>query len=215
MIRMRPLSALFVSAAFAICCCAGIAIRCAAAADHQDMHYADISGALCRASSFAHGFLHGYEDGFHEADQNVQLGRIYRMPGLGKEMAPTHPSFTPDGVHRELFMRGYRAGFEDGYSDSVSGREFRAVEYLRSVAGGVTPVHMNRIFDGGFADGFKAGVGSEHAMTIDYVAGYCRGVQKQDPEQYCAGYSRGFEVGFASSHTAPAGTTTTAAAGSR
>jgi hypothetical protein len=195
---------------------------CVAAADHQDMHYADQAGPLCRASSFAHGFLHGYEEGFHEADQNVQLGRIYRTPALAKSTPPTHVP-VPQGADRKLFKNGYKLGFSDGYSDGVSGREFRAIEYLRSVATGITPAQFSNAFDVGFADGFKAGRASPQPMPIGYVSSYCRNARgrakkhsgREDDQPYCNGYGRGFMMGYASGHNAPTGTVSATAAGSQ
>src|SRR5437899_8259795 len=94
------------------------AATCAAAPrdpDNDARHASDAAAALFRRSTFAHAYAHGYEAGFHAADQDVQLGRApmnLNSRQAEKEMSP--PS-RPANCDRKLYTSGYRQGFRAGY----------------------------------------------------------------------------------------------------
>ena len=175
----------------------------ASAAD-SDSHMNDQSGPLCARSSFAHGYLHGYEDGFHEADQDIHMGRgNASMPPPQKAWRAGKSA--PDG-DRASFRKGYTQGYSAGFNDGISGRGFRAISELRIAAADLEAPSLASPpaigFDRGFATGYTAGrlYTAKNAAPIhdfNYVMGYCLASAGGNPGPgYCDAYTRGFRVGY-------------------
>ena len=79
----------------------------AAAQQATDPHFAvPRISAIVRQSVFAHGYLHGYEEGFHLADVDIQMGRKAR------EVSKIKRAKNLAGYRREF---GPRSSFESGY----------------------------------------------------------------------------------------------------
>ena len=181
-----------------------VAALCSAA-NHRalDVHTQDGAAVLYQRSSFAHGYLHGYEDGFHAADQNLQLG--HTANGIksrldAHDLAPR--SRMPEG-DPGLYAMGYRQGAEAGYADGIGEREFRAIRELRLAADGLDTATPAQHFDRGFADGYAAGrtQGARNEYTVSdfsYVGAYCRDHLRTaaTPDSYCDAYTRGYRMGF-------------------
>jgi hypothetical protein len=169
-----------------------------------DTHYSDRAGALYHISCFAHGYLHGYEDGFHIADQNIQMGRIYHADyrDVLKSLHNVKPRKVAGIADRDLFVRGYRAGLAAGYKEGVSGHEFHAISNLRELSTGIGELKWDRSFDSGFADGYLAGGASEltQAPTRDAALQRCEVSPRAKRGQYCEGYVRGLHLGFTDAH---------------
>ena len=99
----------------------------AAAGNAPDDHYlAARTSALVHKSVFIHGYLHGYELGFHLADIDLQMGRGVRDLGKCKEGRDA-VGFRREFGDKRLFEFGYREGVRVGYADGISGRSFRAI----------------------------------------------------------------------------------------
>ena len=166
----------------------------------DDAHMTDAAAALYQRSAFAHGYLHGYEQGFHLADLDIQLGHL--LPGV-----KAHHDERPDSHYRAaygdktLFHQGFKLGMRAGYADSISGHEFRAISGLRKAADGLAASaaskHFDRAFYEGFLSGERQGVADPHLLT-DFapVSSACLQQHAKTGEQYCDGFARGFQLGY-------------------
>ncbi len=168
-----------------------------------DQHLDDRAGVLYQRSAFAHGYLHGYEDGFHEADQDLHMGHLLPGVTVHRERRDTQSSYRLEFGDRNLFMKGYREGLRAGYDDGVAGREFRAIDDLRAAADGLDPNRNAMHFDRGFADGYAGGrqqTATQNVTSIDfsYVGSWCREQLKhnESSDQYCDAYTRGYRLGY-------------------
>ena len=142
--------------------------------------------------------MHGYEEGFHSGDLDVQLGRSPRDPSsLDPYRHPTaeyHPQFGP----KPSFKDGFHDGFLAGYSDAVHMQPFRAVKSLREAASGLaSDVKEPREFDKGFREGYEhgrlQGAGdARDSAAMDPISPPCLGL----PTAYCDGYARAFNMGY-------------------
>jgi len=175
----------------------------AAADDDCAFHTKDSSAALFARSAFAHGYLHGYEQGFHSADQDIHTGHTYLLPVLRSTERKLRSSYRTDFGDRALYMAGFREGARAGYDDGVAGRAFRAIGPLRSAATGLISAPHDHNFDRAFADGYFAGrsFGRSDAQPItdfNFVGAICR-ASRQSPNHgadYCDAYARGYQVGY-------------------
>ena len=181
-------------------------------ADHKpDVHLSDAAAPLYAHSSFAHGYIHGYEDGFHTADQDVQFGRLNR--GVRRKMTG-HPDNNIETADHGSFRKGYEQGFSAGYRDSAAGREFRAVAALREAAAALQLQNTGAndpAFDHAFREGYLAGQTYARRFPkpitdFNYVAAYCaahvKGMRsvadrEKPPQSECPVYTQGFRIGYA------------------
>jgi hypothetical protein len=161
--------------------------------------------SILPSSAFAHGYMHGYEDAFHMADVDLQMGnRTARLPEETREYKKGTAGYLPIFGRRDRYRSGYRTGFRLGYSDALSGREFRAFEAARVSAVGMDPVQTPDVdFDEGFLDGYKAGVHQRASDprpvdNFDFVLPHCTGStgKRARAQQYCDGYARGYRLGY-------------------
>lgn len=170
-----------------------------------DPHMNDAASPLYSRSAFAHGYLHGYEQGFHLADLDIQMGHL--LPGVEVKRGDRDrdPHYRPAYGDKTLFVAGFKLGMRAGYADSIGGIAFRAVSEMRQAATGLDPTGEAGTFDRGVYDGFlngeRQGAGDAH-VTAGFagVTSSClaqRPDQKEDSRQYCDGYSRGFQLGYA------------------
>ena len=168
------------------------------------------TGLLYSNSGFAHGFLHGYERGFHAGDLDFQMGRTIRFPGKFKEYQQSARDYNPDFGSKKLFDDGYKAGFSRGYTDAISGLEFRVFDDAQSSAAGlneILPSTRRQHFDEGFAGGFRSSQlknAPVQAMSADYLQEYCRKTSSGPYAlEYCSGFSRGYILGASSPRDLP------------
>jgi hypothetical protein len=156
-------------------------------------------------SVFAHGYIHGYEQGFHNGDIDLQMGRSYRDVKSQQEYKKPVGYFSQFG-DKHLFDAGYRAGFLVGYTDCLAGRNFRAVQLLnRPYQGQFTKesVHFDANFDRAFRDGYETG--QRQGLADGRVsevsrpdASACR-IQtghSSEQEDYCAAFRDGYQLGY-------------------
>jgi hypothetical protein len=164
----------------------------------QERHLGTSPAAdLFARSAFAHGYMHGYEEGFHGGDLDVQLGREPRnpasLPGF-KKLDCYQKDFGP---HAQ-FKAGYEDGFRAGYSDAVRFQPFRAAGSLKEAAQGLTNVKRDRAaFDDGFRQGYEAGrqqgaSDGRDAALDNPIVPPCLGL----PADYCEAFHRAFVVGY-------------------
>jgi hypothetical protein len=195
---------------FALSLCLGAAF--AVSAQAQDLHLRETGSAVVLSrSTFAHGYRHGYEEGYHVGNTDISLGTMPRVKLTAVRRLKL--GYSPQFGSRHVFEQGFHAGLKAGYGDGYSGRAFRAVDSLRSVAGSLEEArspadpqfaYFDEGFFSGYNDGFERG-GSDQSSTaqVDFHLVGCsnfhpateRDLSAQ--ESYCEGYRRGFAVGHA------------------
>jgi hypothetical protein len=170
-------------------------------------HLESDRGPLYQRSAFAHGYIHGYETGFHVGNQDLQLARGTRDISKSDDYRQAKEESRGEFGPREAFRAGYRDGLVVGYTDATSGHSFRAVDEAR-IAGSRLEVSKqqandhqeNARFELGFMDGYTAGAlqgvgdGRNHSPYRANQAECGKGTALG--ESYCAGYSRGFGFGY-------------------
>jgi flagellar biosynthesis/type III secretory pathway protein FliH len=181
---------------------AGLLLVCTTVLFAQERHLGTSPGAgLFTRSVFAHGYMHGYEEGFHGGDLDVQLGRDARDPGSlpsYKKLDCYHKDFGPQAQ----FKAGFEDGFRAGYSDAVRLRPFRAMASLKEAAQGLTELPQaakkeKLSFDDGFREGYRTGRrqgasdGRDSAASTPIVPP-CLGL----PDEYCQAFGRAFLIGY-------------------
>lgn len=157
----------------------------------DDAHWnGDSAAPLYHLSVFAHGFIHGYEDGFRIADAVYQLG----MPAASLDSYPQYKTATShyDNSYgpKDHFKTGYREGFRAGYGDSLQNRRFRAVDAARDSAAGLS-LSPGSAFDAGFEGGFRAAsvaAVEDAVLPCDAQAANNQRIVKAG---YCEGFARG------------------------
>lgn len=158
-------------------------------------------GALFLDSAFAHGYRHGYDQGFHLADLDIHMGRTAQQMTKHDFRQAGHEYNNSFG-NKARFQQGYEAGLTAGYADGFAGREYKASERAKLAASGLAdalPPSRREYFDEGFAGGY-ASAHTESVpptgMTLGYVEQYCQDkLLGGHPAEYCSGFSRGFIFG--------------------
>src|SRR5437868_3557115 len=77
------------------------------------------TGALFSNSAFAHGYRHGYDEGFHVGDLDIHMGRSARLIMKAGEFRQPGREYNDAFGSKQLFHEGYQAGFHSGYSDAL------------------------------------------------------------------------------------------------
>ncbi len=169
----------------------------------------DQARELYRRSVFAHGYMHGYEDGFHLGDFDLQTGHNSRDLRQVKQFREAKSGYQRAFGNPEEFRTAYRLGFSMGYGDAMAGREFRAVRAVRRAAHGlIDPPHpgpgTSISFDRGFGQGYESGkVHGEVAgrKQASYNSSPSACVASAHPpaglsQDFCDGYARGYLLGY-------------------
>ena len=158
-------------------------------------------GALFLDSAFAHGYRHGYDQGFHLADLDVHMGRLAQQL-TKRESRQASREFNSSFGNKSRFEQGYQAGLSAGYDDGFAGREYQASERAKLAASGLAdalPPSRRQYFDEGFAGGYASARAQSvlsKAMSLDYLEQYCQEkLLDTHPPEYCSGFSRGFIFG--------------------
>jgi flagellar biosynthesis/type III secretory pathway protein FliH len=175
-------------------------------AQSHDWHL--LSRDLFVKSTFAHGYIHGYEEGFHNGDLDMQMGRNFRdVKCHEKFKKPTgfKDGFGPKGIYED----GYRKGYLVGYVDSFEGRNFRAIALLReSVEPGPnrSVSQVDREYDSAFRQGYDAGQTKglqdgrstviEAAGSVSCQESLARGGTGEPRTDYCEAYRNGYQLGY-------------------
>lgn len=159
------------------------------------------TGALFLDSAFAHGYRHGYDEGFHLADLDIHMGRA-AQPMTKHDFRQAGHEYNSSFGSKARFQQGYQAGLSAGYADGFAGLDYQATERTKLAASGLAdalPPSRREYFDEGFAGGYAS---AHHesvppkGMTLDYVEQYCHEkLPGSHPPEYCSGFSRGFIFG--------------------
>jgi hypothetical protein len=185
------------------------------ARDAKDRNYVEDSfaAALYSSSVFIHGYVHGYEDGFHNADVDIQMAHGFRdvsaMPDYKK--VGDCPANTGE---KSVYERGFRQGFRVGYVDGMSGRSFRAVRSLRVAMAGLSTGEWNQrrreSFEMGVQEGYYAGQSEglhdgRTAAAFRRMEPGCTALDQNAPAAkdaaYCDGFRRAFSIGYSDGYT--------------
>ena len=142
----------------------------------------DAAHELYAVSALAHGHRHGYEEGFHIADQDVHMGRNARA--LGRSCKPCRPQgYRSDFGDKSLYERGFELGFRAGYDDSYNQREFRPTAEILSA-------QLADFQDQNLRDGYREGLASRAEISASHnIVQECRA--KGSNGRYCDGYVLG------------------------
>ena len=192
-----------------------------------DPHYAaSRTSAITHKSAFVHGYLHGYEAGFHLADLDIQMG-LGVLGILKRKEARVVAGYRREFGNKHSFESGYREGVSVGYGDGISGRAFRAVSELDAIGTGAM-VAMDDLpdasFDSGFAAGYKLGQRQglqdgrrEETFTSPLPACPPQPAEVPNQQTFCTAYIGGYRVGYADGFTnvARRGTTQAEARGEK
>ncbi len=152
-----------------------------------------------------HGYMHGYEQGFHAADLDLQMTHDPADPTQMKAYRSLTGYESAFG-DKHFFENGYHKGFVVGYADGMSERQFRAEGELRALAQALPDGDdkPSKVFDTGFSAGYGDGV--QHGLRDGRVGmafmetgaecqeGYLGSSRRGD--EYCSGYLRGYRLGY-------------------
>lgn len=166
---------------------------------------------IVRQSTFVHGYLHGYEEGFHLGDFDLQMGKIER--GEYGVKCPTK-GYRKDFGPKPMYESGFQQGFAVGYADAASGRSFRAIENVVAATAPATA-----------ASGTRESAGFDRGMMFGYLAGQHQGLDDARRESraqpspscpirngnsepvFCAAFAQGFQIGYSDGFVNQAKTT--------
>jgi len=188
------------------------AVSLLAQAQPPDYHVtADPFHATYGRSAFLHGHRHGYEDGYHAADQDLHLGRQpqifkpkFRVPKL---------AYRSEYGSKASFRHGYEAGYIAGYSDSYIGRQFNhPPEQIAAVPEKAPNAPQQQLqasttsatdtdFDSGVYEGYRSAVADQanfelHLGLAQYAEDFCRQkLIRGAVNGFCTGYGSGFVLG--------------------
>ena len=179
---------------------AGLLVFCTTVLAAQDRHVGnEFAGTLYARSAFAHGYIHGYEAGFHSGDLDVQLARGEREPSSIPSFKKSCVGYQGGAGPKESFRAGFENGFRAGYSDAIHWTSFRAIKSLGEASTGLIAVdsRVARRFDQGFREGYEHGrrQGGEDGRSSaesNAIQPPCLGLA----EEYCDGFRRGFRLGY-------------------
>jgi hypothetical protein len=168
----------------------------------------DPNQELYGSSSFARGYLHGYEWGYHDGDLDLQLAHEVQDPAKMKDYGGAKRAFKKSFGDRDAFIKGYQYGFRVGYGDAIKGLRFRAVDNLRELAQDLPPVNresapiLDQAIVRGYLDGVRSGLHDGRSRKADYRPDRsdCQlalRFQKPPAQFYCSAYSVGYRLGYA------------------
>jgi hypothetical protein len=169
-----------------------------AIAQRADRHMlSDDAQSLYRRSPFAHGYIHGYEEGFHCANLDWHMGRSRRDVSHNLHVAKLdrrRTSYHDDFGDKNTFMKGYEQGYAEAYNDVFDGKPFRAVTEARAAAAGLSGgMGPDRNFNDGFVAGVSAARDGQPAVPADLGTAnqWCIQNVQSARGSYCDGYARG------------------------
>jgi hypothetical protein len=158
-------------------------------------------------SAFAHGYMHGYEEGFHVGDLDMQMGRNYREV-KNQEQYKKPLGYRASFGERDSYDDGYHNGYLVGYTDCYGGRNFRAIRWmrqerqLRQALGARSDRSFDSAFKEGYKSGQKRGLQDGRAASASDSNVQCdtfhdaRGGTGEPHGDYCGAFRSGYELGY-------------------
>ena len=182
----------------------------AAAAAQGDFHLAEspVKGFF-HHSAWAHGYMHGYESGFHQGNMDLHMSRPARDPHKVAEYKKSSHCYRADFGNRNEFEKGFGSGFEVGYLDGATGRDFRAASEVSRLSprfDGMEKLspkqsaHMDAVLDAGYSQGRRVGLSDARAKAQFKEA------EEPCPESaqiqhFCSAYQVGFRWGYSDGYS--------------
>ncbi len=180
------------------------------AAQQEDWHIKKTD--LFVKCAFAHGYMHGYEEGFHTGDLDLQMGRPFRDVKANERFKKPNGYKSQFGS-RSVFDAGFRKGLLVGYTDAFAGRNFRAVQLFRETAAipTVRPGE-DRDFDNAFMQGYetgqKKGLEDGRSSAAENSAPQqcqeqvvAKGGSGEPKANYCEAFRGGYQLGYSDGFT--------------
>jgi flagellar biosynthesis/type III secretory pathway protein FliH len=183
---------------------------CLPQAQSQETHLSEQgSGAIFSRSAFAHGYRHGYEEGYHLGNIDANFAHLARTKK--SQFHGLRLGYSSGFGSKKSFEEGFQSGVLAGYGDGYAGRNFRAVDSMRTIAISLEEASAGHeqagsSFDQGVASGYRDGLRQKEPAnppreSLDFHNVGC--VQRASEEQsehsgqgsYCEGYRRGFVLG--------------------
>lgn len=172
-----------------------------------------LASALNSHSVFLHGYVHGYEEGFHNADIDIQMAHGFRDVSTMSQYKKV-AECPAKAADKAVFERGFRQGFRVGYVDGMSGRSFRAVSSLRLAVAGLSTADWNQrrraSFELGIQQGYYAGQSEglhdgRTASAFRLMEPGCTALDQNasaaKDADYCDGFRRAFSIGYSDGYT--------------
>ncbi len=158
----------------------------------------DPASSLYKSSSWAHGYIHGYEWGFHFGNRDLHMAARARDARKLKEYKEAAKAFHQEDGNKQDFEKGYQSGFEVGYSDGILGESFRAAESARKfVSESPATPGASRDFDSGMQMGYGMGrtIGARDGRAdLDFSDGHDCPINR--PQSQCSGFKLGYRWGY-------------------
>lgn len=181
-------------------------------AQKNDAHFATRKiAATAKKSAFVHGYLHGYEEGFHQADFDLQMGRISRGD-YSRDGSPS--GYKHQFGSKQMYNAGYRDGFEVGYADAAAGRSFRALATVEAATGDAMEQNDSKwdsVYDEGVMSGYVAGqhqgLDDARSQVQAHPSPACPVKTGKGQADFCGAYVSGYNIGYSDGFTNQAKTT--------
>lgn len=170
----------------------------------SDLHVtADPARDVYKQSAWAHGYIHGYEWGFHIGNFDFHMSRRVRDLSKIKEAKNCNKQYDSAFGERSSFKQGCAAGFHVGYTDAMTGVPFRAAQEARQLANEMSGTGLRgnpaRDFDAAFSSGYTQGRSlglNDGRQRADFFPDKAMCPQMDRGANYCDAYSFGFRWGY-------------------
>lgn len=160
--------------------------------------------AFFTRSCLAHGYMHGYEEGFYQGDMDLQFGRHFQSFKNQVRFRKVR-GYQAEFGERKNFSKGYRKGYAVGYIDAFSGRSFRAMQLVEQAKSDGKPdaearpdEHFDEVFLQGYELGQKAGLQDGRSATpvLAVDPKDCGQKRNGGEADYCDAYQSGYRLGY-------------------
>jgi hypothetical protein len=167
-------------------------------AAQPDYHLTDDSAQrLYQHSSWAHGYVHGYQMGFHEGTIDYHMAHLRRDPRKIKSKHHAKEFYRQEYGDHHVFDRGYKEGFNVGYTDAFAGRDYRAsleMEKLANASSVSDGSRLDPVLGEGYTAGQRSGL-DDGRRAAAYMPQKAQCPMNYAPAQ-CSGYRMGFQLGY-------------------
>jgi hypothetical protein len=164
---------------------------------------------LFQRSAWAHGYIHGYESGFHQGNLDLHMARAIQDPHSVKDYKKSGNAYHSSFGSRPEFQKGYGSGFEVGYLDGFSGREFRAASEANRMSALVNSneeldsnqaAHLDVLLDSGYLQGRHVGL-SDARARLEYSPSVAACPDNAKTQATCSAFQAGFRWGYSDGYS--------------
>ena len=175
-----------------------------------DVHFVESPArSLFHQSAWAHGYIHGYESGFHQGNLDLHMARPIQDPHSVKDYKKSGNAYHSTFGNRAEFQKGYGSGFEVGYLDGCSGKEFRADSEANRLSAQVSSNeeldaaqadHLDVLLDSGYLQGRRIGL-SDARARLEYRPSEAACPDIAKTQASCGTYQAGFRWGYSDGYS--------------